>query len=42
MVKVGLEGRVVYFAEQWSLIYGLGAIFLSLSMGWLAGRLFAR
>ncbi|WP_252260445.1 TIGR02186 family protein [Erythrobacter aurantius] len=42
VVKVGLEGRVVYFAEQWSLIYGLGAIFLSLSMGWLAGRLFAR
>ncbi|WP_338304701.1 MULTISPECIES: TIGR02186 family protein [unclassified Erythrobacter] len=42
VVKVGLEGRVVYFAEQWSLIYGLGAIILSLSMGWLAGRLFAR
>lgn len=42
VVKVGLEGRVVYFAERWSPIYGLGAILLSLGMGWLAGRLFAR
>lgn len=42
VVKVGLEGRVVYFADQWSLFYGLGAIMLSLSMGWLAGRLFAK
>lgn len=42
VVKVGLEGSVVYFAQQWSLFYGLGAIALSLSMGWLAGRLFAK
>ncbi|MHA7819271.1 MAG: TIGR02186 family protein [Erythrobacter sp.] len=42
VVKVGLEGRVVYAAERWSPIYGLGAILLSLCMGWLAGRLFAR
>ena len=42
VVKVGLEGRVVYFSERWSLFYGLGAILLSLSMGWLAGRLFAK
>lgn len=42
VVKVGLEGRVVYAAERWSPIYGLGAILLSVGMGWLAGRLFAR
>lgn len=42
VVKVGLEGRVVYASERWSLFYGLGAILLSLGMGLLAGRLFAR
>ncbi len=42
VVKVGLEGRVVEAAERWSLFYGLGAICLSLAMGWFAGRLFAR
>ncbi|AWW73894.1 hypothetical protein CD351_05585 [Erythrobacter sp. KY5] len=42
VVKVGLEGRVVQAAERWSLFYGLLAIALSLGMGWLAGRLFAR
>lgn len=42
VVKVGLEGRVVAAAERWSLFYGLGAIFLSLTMGWIAGRFFAR
>ena len=42
VVKVGLEGQVVYFAQEWSLFYGLGAIFLSVGMGWLAGRLFAK
>lgn len=40
--KVGLEGRVVYAAEHWSMFYGLGAIFLSLGMGVMAGRLFNR
>jgi len=40
--KVGLEGQVVAAAERWSFLYGLGAIALSLAMGWLAGRLFAR
>ncbi|GMN03301.1 TIGR02186 family protein [Erythrobacter sp. MTPC3] len=40
--KVGLEGRVVNAAERSSLLYGLGAIFLSLSMGWIAGRFFSR
>jgi len=40
--KVGLEGRVVSAAQRWSFLYGLGAIALSLGMGWMAGRLFAR
>ncbi len=40
--KVGLEGQVVYAANRFSLFYGLGAIFLSVFMGWLAGRVFAR
>jgi hypothetical protein len=40
--KVGLEGSVVTAAQRWSFLYGLGAIALSLAMGWLAGRLFAR
>jgi len=40
--KVGLEGQVVNAANSWSLLYGLGAILLSLGMGWLAGRFFAR
>ena len=40
--KVGLEGRVVDAAERASLFYGLVAILLSLGMGWLAGRFFAR
>ncbi len=42
VVKVGLEGQVVNAAQRWSLFYGAGAILLSLGMGWLAGRLFAR
>lgn len=40
--KVGLEGTVVVASQRWSFFYGLGAIALSLVMGWLAGRLFAR
>lgn len=42
VVKAGLEGRVVTASQRWSFFYGLGAIALSLGMGWLAGRLFAR
>ena len=42
VVKVGLEGRVVQASQRWSLFYGMGAIMLSLTMGWLAGRLFDR
>jgi len=42
VVKAGLEGQVVTAAQRWSFLYGLGAIALSLGMGWLAGRLFTR
>jgi uncharacterized protein (TIGR02186 family) len=42
VVKAGLEGQVVAAAQRWSFFYGLGAIALSLGMGWVAGRLFAR
>lgn len=42
VVKVGLEGSVVYASQRWSLFYGLGAIALSLGMGWIAGQAFAR
>lgn len=42
VVKVGLEGRVVLEANRNSLLYGTFAILLSLSMGVLAGRVFAR
>lgn len=40
--KVGLEGQVVMASQRWAFWYGLGAIALSLGMGWLAGRVFAR
>ncbi|MEM6477320.1 MAG: TIGR02186 family protein [Pseudomonadota bacterium] len=42
VVKVGLEGQVVLASKRWAFFYGLGAIILSLSMGWFAGRLFSR
>lgn len=42
VVKVGLEGQVVVAAQRWSPLYGLGAIALSLGMGWFAGRVFSR
>ena len=42
VVKVGLEGRVVLEANRNSFLYGTFAIILSLSMGVMAGRLFAR
>ena len=42
VVKVGLEGSVVYASQRWSLFYGLGAIALSLGMGWIAGQAFAK
>lgn len=42
VVKVGFEGTVVYASQRMSLLYGLGAIALSLSMGWFAGRFFSK
>jgi len=42
VVKDGLGGQVVAASKRWSFFYGLGAIALSLGMGWMAGRMFAR
>ncbi|MEO0871162.1 MAG: TIGR02186 family protein [Pseudomonadota bacterium] len=42
VVKVGLEGRVVLESNRNGFFYGLFAIVLSVSMGLLAGRFFAR
>jgi uncharacterized protein (TIGR02186 family) len=42
VIKVGLEGSVVYASERWALFYGLGAIALSLGMGWFAGQVFSK
>ena len=39
--KQGFERFVAEQAEQSSFLYGLFAVFLSLLMGWLAGRVFA-
>ena len=40
--KVGFERFVEVSANRWGLAYGLIAVFLSVGMGWGAGRLFAR
>jgi len=42
VAKAGLEGQVVRASRRWSLFYGLGAVALSLTMGWIAGRSFGR
>ncbi|MFW2350865.1 TIGR02186 family protein [Qipengyuania sp.] len=39
--KVGFERLVADYSQQWSLVYGLMAVALSVGMGWAAGRLFA-
>ena len=39
--KVGFEKRVADYAENEEVWYGLFAVFLSIFMGWAAGRLFA-
>ena len=39
--KVGFERLVEVFAQRFALFYGLLAVALSVSMGWIAGRLFA-
>ncbi|UVI40395.1 TIGR02186 family protein [Qipengyuania spongiae] len=39
--KVGFERAVEYNAQENSLLYGLAAVFLSIGMGWAAGRFYA-
>ena len=39
--KLGFELAVANFAQDWPLFYGLLTIVISVSMGWIAGRLFA-
>ena len=39
--KVGFERLVEIFSQRFALFYGLLAVALSVSMGWIAGRLFA-
>jgi uncharacterized protein (TIGR02186 family) len=38
--KLGFEGAVAQFADQYGFLYGLCAVALSVLMGWLAGRVF--
>lgn len=39
--KIGAEGAIARFADEYSFVYGLLAVAVSVFMGWLAGRLFA-
>jgi len=39
--KEGFERLVAASAEQYGFVYGLFAVIVSISMGWIAGRLFA-
>lgn len=39
--KLGVERAIADFAENYGFAYGLLAVFVSVAMGWLAGRLFA-
>ena len=36
--KIGAEEAIADFAENWSLVYGLLTVALSVGMGWTAGR----
>ncbi|WP_232223434.1 TIGR02186 family protein [Sphingorhabdus lutea] len=40
--KVGFEALITKLAEQYSLFYGLLAVFISLFLGWIAGRIFQK
>ncbi len=40
--KVGFERFIEIASQRWALIYGMVAVFLSVGMGWFAGRVFAR
>lgn len=39
--KQGVERAIADFAQDYGFAYGLMAVFVSVAMGWLAGRLFA-
>jgi uncharacterized protein (TIGR02186 family) len=39
--KLGFEGAIADFADDYAFFYGLLAVALSVGMGWMAGRLFA-
>ncbi|TYC81602.1 TIGR02186 family protein [Novosphingobium sp. BW1] len=39
--KLGIERAIADFSQNWGFAYGLLAVFVSVGMGWLAGRLFA-
>ena len=39
--KVGFERFIELFSQEQALLYGLLAVFMSVGMGWMAGRLFA-
>lgn len=39
--KLGIERAIANFSENYGFAYGLMAVFISVAMGWLAGRLFA-
>jgi uncharacterized protein (TIGR02186 family) len=36
--KIGAEAAIADFAQNYSLLYGLAAVVLSVAMGWVAGR----
>ena len=39
--KLGVERAIAHFSQDYGFAYGLLAVFVSVGMGWLAGRLFA-
>lgn len=39
--KLGFEGAIASFAQDWSFLYGLLTVAISVAMGWLAGRVFS-
>lgn len=39
--KLGIERAIARFSDDYGFAYGLLAVFISVAMGWLAGRLFA-
>jgi len=39
--KLGFEGAVAQFAQDYGLLYGIATILVACFMGWLAGRVFA-